>query len=82
MNNDIKNIWFDFHKECSTKNGGWGQLKKLLQQSLEFIEENGSYIILMRKNEISEKNVQKGVIRVNCFDSLDRTNVVQNNYCK
>jgi len=78
----VTNIWFDFHKECSSKNGGWAQLKKLLGLAKQFLDEHKCNIILVNKNEYVTYQSQTGVARINCFDSLDRTNVVQTIFCK
>jgi len=39
---EVKSIWFDFHKECSSKNGGWAKLRVLLQSSKEFLDTHKS----------------------------------------
>lgn len=64
---------FDFHHEC--KREGWDALNKLLDQISLFIDEYGYFYWSKQKN--SNNQFQTGIIRTNCIDSLDRTNVVQ-----
>ncbi|KAJ6247352.1 phosphatidylinositide phosphatase sac1 [Anaeramoeba flamelloides] len=71
----IRYIVFDFHKECSKMR--WYNLKKLMDQINEDIDnysyhaENGNSV------EVQIKKQQTGTFRTNCIDCLDRTNVVQ-----
>ncbi|CAG0893390.1 unnamed protein product [Cyprideis torosa] len=62
---------FDFHKECAKMQ--WHRLSILLHK-LEKDVAAHSYFLL--KNGLRTK-VQVGVVRTNCIDCLDRTNVVQ-----
>lgn len=74
--NDIPFVnfeWFDFHGEC--RRNGWQALNKLMDQIRSFIDEYGYYWWCSSNNSIQK--IQQGVIRTNCIDSLDRTNVVQ-----
>lgn len=68
--------WFDFHRMC---------------RGMKF--ENVSYLLLDLKDRLEElgsttqeggvvKEQQKGVIRTNCMDCLDRTNVCQSSFGK
>lgn len=72
-------IWFDFHSEC--KNMKYENLSKLISQIHEQIEGNRYYEVTLQNTNIGMVNVpvlkQSGVIRTNCVDCLDRTNVVQ-----
>lgn len=70
-NNDVPHILFDYHQECRggvTKN--LSKLKAKLDKYLKtfslFYSKGGTVIM-----------EQKGVIRTNCLDCLDRTNCVQ-----
>jgi hypothetical protein len=77
----IKHLWFDFHAEV--KSGRWDRLMGLLEQVTPSLMEHGYYkavpIYSDEKGIVSfqTEKVQTGVIRTNCMDCLDRTNVVQ-----
>lgn len=74
--NDIPFVnfeWFDFHHEC--KRHGWQALSNLMDQIRSFIDQYGYY--WWSNSNCSVQRVQQGIIRTNCIDSLDRTNVVQ-----
>ena len=72
-------VWFDFHHEC--KNMQWQNLSKLINEISKNIDEYKYTKIVVKKEEQSENieisNFQNGVIRTNCIDCLDRTNVLQ-----
>lgn len=69
---DIPYLYFDFHKECSKMR--YHNLAKLMDKLQQPMSENGFFAIDQEQRVL---NVQKGVIRSNCIDSLDRTNVLQ-----
>jgi hypothetical protein len=64
----IRFVWFDFHKSCDKKSGGYENVQPLVERLLVadalFYSSDGSVL-------------QEGVVRTNCIDNLDRTNVVQ-----
>lgn len=67
----IKYIHFDFHKECG--NMGFHKVAGLLKQIKSDVDAFGYYM-----NDSGERQeFQKGNVRTNCIDCLDRTNVVQ-----
>lgn len=74
----IKYGHFDFHKEC--KNMRWDRIKILLNDFNKDLQ-NQSYFVAVTSSsfpsgfEILQK--QTSVVRTNCMDCLDRTNVVQ-----
>ena len=72
-------VWFDFHNEC--KKMQYQNLSKLVGQINEQLESNHYYEATVQNTNIGQVNVaamkQSGVIRTNCVDCLDRTNVVQ-----
>ncbi|CAI5756964.1 unnamed protein product [Candida verbasci] len=70
----IHYIYFDFHHEC--KNMKYHRINLLLDQliSLGYTSDNFFEIDLNTKQI---KNLQNKVVRTNCMDCLDRTNVVQ-----
>mmetsp|Transcript_37560 Transcript_37560/g.58662 ORF Transcript_37560/g.58662 Transcript_37560/m.58662 type:complete len:621 (+) Transcript_37560:148-2010(+) len=69
--------WFDFHHECRKMR--WGNLSKLLDQVGDRFQQQGYFSRAPDGTVISE---QKGVVRTNCMDNLDRTNVVQSIFAR
>ena len=79
-------VWFDFHEEC--KKMRWENIGKLIAKIEPDMNEFGYFSALVDipkeakwkeipSEAVHVKQVQKGVIRTNCMDSLDRTGVVQ-----
>ncbi|KAI5963659.1 SAC1 [Candida pseudojiufengensis] len=70
----IHYIYFDFHHEC--KGMKFHKINKLLDHliNLGYTSDNYFEIDLTTKKIL---NVQKAIVRTNCMDCLDRTNVVQ-----
>lgn len=69
-------IWFDFHGEC--KGGKHANLIKLMDLISLKLELFGFSCLYQQKNKTPiSVSYQRGVIRTNCVDCLDRTNVVQ-----
>lgn len=64
--------YFDFHKEC--KNMRYDRLDILLDR-LGSDQQQFNYFFALSDGKIA--STQQGIFRVNCIDSLDRTNVVQ-----
>lgn len=65
-------VYFDFHKECSKMR--WHRVQLLLQElqrlgleQVQWFEQDGEKVV----------REQNGIVRTNCMDCLDRTNVVQ-----
>lgn len=73
---NIKYTYFDFHHECRKMR--WDRVKLLLQHLTEIGLSQNDYSLFSidDKHFITEK-VQGHVVRTNCMDCLDRTNVVQ-----
>ncbi|OQR97037.1 phosphatidylinositide phosphatase SAC1 [Thraustotheca clavata] len=68
----IRYVWFDFHDEC--RNMKWHNLSKLIQQvDNDFLD----YGYFSKSSTGQVLTTQSGVVRTNCMDNLDRTNVVQ-----
>jgi len=67
-------IWFDFHAEC-LKKGKHLNLLKLLKEIQPRLQYQNFFHMNLNSYKIESK--QNGVIRTNCMDCLDRTNVVQ-----
>lgn len=63
--------WFDFHAEC--RGMRFDKVQKLVDTIGENIDKFGETVI--SQGEV--KSQQKGIIRVNCMDCLDRTNVAE-----
>nr|XP_018906096.1 PREDICTED: synaptojanin-1 isoform X1 [Bemisia tabaci] len=68
---EIPHVVFDYHQEC--RSGNQTNLSKLKAKVEKFIEMH-SFFYSKGFSVLSE---QKGVIRTNCLDCLDRTNCVQ-----
>lgn len=70
----VKYIYFDFHHECSKMR--WDRIKLLLEHliKLGYTSDNYFHYDLASK---TIKRKQNKVVRTNCMDCLDRTNVVQ-----
>ncbi|KAK2361107.1 Phosphoinositide phosphatase sac8, variant 2 [Trifolium repens] len=69
---NVRYVPFDFHHHCGSSN--FDDLKILYDQISEDFEKQ-RYCMIDRKGDILEE--QKGIMRSNCIDSLDRTNVTQ-----
>jgi len=68
----LKYVWFDFHHEC--KKGKYQNVRRLVKQIKDSLQEFG-FFVKLRDGSIAQE--QTGVVRTNCMDNLDRTNVVQ-----
>lgn len=68
----VRLVWFDFHHEC--RNMKWGNLQKLIKQVDDDFLDHGYFC---KNADGTVVNKQSGVVRTNCMDNLDRTNVVQ-----
>uniref|UniRef100_A0A0D9VSV0 SAC domain-containing protein n=1 Tax=Leersia perrieri TaxID=77586 RepID=A0A0D9VSV0_9ORYZ len=69
---NIRYVHFDFHHIC--RGGNFDNLQALYNQIEEAIQKQG-YFLINSKGEILLE--QSGIIRSNCIDCLDRTNVTQ-----
>jgi hypothetical protein len=68
--------WFDFHDAC--RGMRFENVQKLIDTLQDQLDRFGSTV-----EEAGEiKTQQKGVIRTNCMDCLDRTNVCQSSFAK
>ena len=84
-NPDIEYTWFDFHGEC--KKMKWENLSKLVNIVKEKMLGYGYFMAemqvgfgqreLINNTTCKIQQSQIGVMRTNCMDCLDRTNVVQ-----
>ncbi|ELP85825.1 suppressor of actin, putative [Entamoeba invadens IP1] len=74
---EVKYFPFDFHKECA--NSKYENVERLIQiVSSDLI--NQRCFVKNKNNEVIQ--TQSGVVRTNCIDCLDRTNVVQSSIGK
>ncbi|KAI8366221.1 SacI homology domain-containing protein [Blakeslea trispora] len=71
---DLKYVHFDFHRECRKMR--WHRVQLLIDQ-LEPDLKNQGYCLYDATERPSLCQLQNSVIRSNCMDCLDRTNVVQ-----
>ncbi|KAF7809590.1 phosphoinositide phosphatase SAC7 [Senna tora] len=69
---DVRYLHFDFHHICGHVH--FERLSILYDQIVDFVERNG-YLLLNEKKEKMKE--QLGIVRTNCIDCLDRTNVTQ-----
>ena len=69
--------WFDFHAEC--KHMRWDRLSLLLDGLRAEMEAQGYF---HADGHGRVRRVQRGVLRTNCMDCLDRTNVVQSIFAR
>jgi len=72
----VEHIWYDFHAEC--KGGKWYKLKSLLEQVTPALDTHKYFSA--RGTKIC--SLQRGTVRTNCMDCLDRTNVVQSLFAR
>lgn len=69
---NVRYVSFDFHSVCGNSN--FDNLDVLYDQIAEDFEKQGYFLVDKEGNILEE---QRGVIRSNCIDCLDRTNVTQ-----
>jgi hypothetical protein len=68
---DVSFEWFDFHSEC--RGMKFENVQQLVQKMTYNISSWGETVIFDEK----VNRTQQGIIRTNCMDCLDRTNVAQ-----
>ncbi|KAK9071479.1 hypothetical protein SSX86_010048 [Deinandra increscens subsp. villosa] len=72
LSDDVRYLHFDFHRICGHVH--FERLSILYEQIEDFLIKNRYYLL----NEKGEKvEGQAGIVRTNCVDCLDRTNVTQ-----
>ena len=71
-------VWFDFHHETAQK-GKWNNLSKLVALVDDTFRAQ-KYFNRLPSGQVTSWQV--GVIRTNCMDNLDRTNVVQSLFAR
>ncbi|EPQ61008.1 hypothetical protein GLOTRDRAFT_53684 [Gloeophyllum trabeum ATCC 11539] len=70
---DVRYEYFDFHTEC--RHMRWERISLLIEKLQSDLTKNGYFHLDATSTEPIQ--VQKGVVRTNCMDNLDRTNVTQ-----
>ncbi|EIN13658.1 hypothetical protein PUNSTDRAFT_117371 [Punctularia strigosozonata HHB-11173 SS5] len=76
---DVKYQYFDFHSECSRMR--WDRISILIEQMEPDLIKHG-YFHLDSNDPDKPVLLQTGVVRTNCMDNLDRTNVAQAAFAK
>ena len=77
----VNHIWFDFHAEC--RGGRWDKLESLLRELTPVLDKQRYFCAVPCEGSGDAHtgwqvlSAQDGVVRTNCMDCLDRTNVVQ-----
>jgi hypothetical protein len=73
----VEHVWFDFHAEV--KDGRWDRLSGLLNDLKPALVDHGYFLadVPTNKKGWGIQRRQNAVVRTNCMDCLDRTNVVQ-----
>ena len=83
-NPKIHYTWFDFHHECRAMK--WENLSHLVREEEQLVGKFGFFECFLEQNQDwGEETVvsrQNGVLRTNCMDCLDRTNVVQSVFAR
>lgn len=74
--NKVPFEWFDFHDAC--RGMKFENVQKLIDTLKEQLDRFGSTI----QDNGEVKTQQQGVVRTNCMDCLDRTNVCQSSFAK
>lgn len=69
---NVRYVSFDFHQACG--NGRFDNIQLLYDEVSEDFEKQGYFLLDSEGKTLAE---QGGVIRSNCIDCLDRTNVTQ-----
>lgn len=70
---DVVYYPFDFHHEC--KEHGWERLTQLGDALTKHLDDCGFWELRNGMSTVASE--QRGIVRVNCIDCLDRTNVFQ-----
>lgn len=73
---DVNFEWFDFHAEC--RGMKFENVSRLVDKFDDFLSSSSESVVVEGKL-VSR---QKGVVRTNCMDCLDRTNVAQSAFAQ
>ncbi|KAJ7630572.1 SacI homology domain-containing protein [Roridomyces roridus] len=69
----VRYQYFDFHNEC--KKMRWDRISVLIDELQTDLQRYGYFCLTANRPE--SVKLQRGTVRTNCMDNLDRTNVVQ-----
>ncbi|KAJ7356993.1 SacI homology domain-containing protein [Mycena albidolilacea] len=69
----VRYQYFDFHNEC--KHMRWDRISVLIDELETDLKRYGYFHLTSNQPEAAQ--LQRGTVRTNCMDNLDRTNVVQ-----
>ncbi|KAJ6792754.1 phosphoinositide phosphatase SAC6-like [Iris pallida] len=72
LSDNIRYVQFDFHKICGHIH--FERLSLLYDQIEDYLKNHRYFLLDMKREKVEE---QTGVVRTNCIDCLDRTNVTQ-----
>ncbi|CAL9782681.1 unnamed protein product [Musa acuminata subsp. burmannicoides] len=72
QNDDIRYVHFDFHQICGHIH--FERLSLLYNQIEDYLNKHGYFLLNEKGVKVAD---QTGVVRTNCIDCLDRTNVTQ-----
>ncbi|KAJ7139757.1 SacI homology domain-containing protein [Mycena epipterygia] len=70
---NVRYQYFDFHNEC--KHMRWDRISVLIDELETDLKRHGYFHLA--SNQTESVLLQRGTVRTNCMDNLDRTNVVQ-----
>ncbi|KAG6814015.1 hypothetical protein H0H92_003865 [Tricholoma furcatifolium] len=70
---NVRYEYFDFHSEC--KNMRWNRISVLTDLLKDDLDKDGYF--QLDASQPQPVSLQRGVVRTNCMDNLDRTNVAQ-----
>ncbi|TFK76793.1 hypothetical protein BDN72DRAFT_783263 [Pluteus cervinus] len=70
---NVRYQYFDFHNEC--KHMRWDRISILVEKLKEDLQRQGYFHV--NATDPTPAKLQRGSVRTNCMDNLDRTNVVQ-----
>lgn len=80
-NPDIEYVYFDFHHECSKMR--WYRVQLLIDQLVKLgLDKQRWFQGTVQSGAVIAEGLQTSVVRTNCMDCLDRTNVVQSQLAK
>lgn len=76
INANAHYVYFDFHTECRKMR--FDRISVLIDRLAPSLDEMGWYhSVTGNSSDVKVLTTQKGVVRSNCMDCLDRTNVTQ-----
>lgn len=78
LKKDVQYEYFDFHTECA--GAKFENSSRFLYQINDTLKEHDFFVFNLETMTIEKE--QKGIVRTNCLDCLDRTNVIQTTIAK